>query len=262
MVADVDQVFGVRQAAPGHIGDVQQAIQPAEIDERAVFGEVFHRAGEDRAFFEVRKSFRALGVDFLFQELFTRDDDVAALFVELDDGHVEGLALEGVEIVHRANIDLGTGKESAGAMDVDGDAALDAVNDNAGDRLFLVVSLLNVVPRVQALSLLVGEANGAVGADAAVDHDRDFVAGLELDCAGVILHFGDGDHAFGLGAEIDDHVSGSDLDDGAFDEAISGAFFRLGGGRVFVIFEGRGEVFGGGFFVGRELYGRASRRSL
>ena len=36
LVADVDHLGGVADAAPGHVGDVQQAVDSAEIDERAV----------------------------------------------------------------------------------------------------------------------------------------------------------------------------------------------------------------------------------
>src|SRR5258706_844367 len=166
VVADVDQVLGVRETAPGHVGNMQQAVEAAEIYERAVFGQVLHRAGENRSLFEVRERFRTLSVDLFFEQLLARDHDVAALFVELDDGNVESLALEGVEVVNRANIDLRTRQESARAVNIHGEAALDAVDDDAANRLLLVVGLLDVVPGVQALGFLVGEADGAVGADA------------------------------------------------------------------------------------------------
>ena len=38
LVADVHQVAGMGEAAPGHIGDVQQAVDSAQIDERTVVG--------------------------------------------------------------------------------------------------------------------------------------------------------------------------------------------------------------------------------
>ena len=262
VVAHVDQILGVRQAPPGHIGDVQQAIQTTEVDERAVLGQVLYRAGEDRAFFKVRQGFRALGVDFFFQQLLARDDDVAALFVQLDNGHVEGLALERIQIVNRTNVNLRTGQKGTGAVDIHSYSALDAVDDDARNRLLLVVSLLNVIPRVQPLGLLVGEANGAIGADAAIHHDRDFVAGLELDRAGVVLHLGDRYHAFGLGAEIDHDMGRGDLDHGALNEAVRGVFFWLGSSRVLVVFEGGGEVFGGSFFVRRKFNVRPVRGFL
>ena len=40
------------QTAPRHVGDVEQAVDPAEIDERAVVGDVLDGAFEDDALFE------------------------------------------------------------------------------------------------------------------------------------------------------------------------------------------------------------------
>src|SRR6476660_3833925 len=42
LIADIDQVARVGEAAPGHIGDMQQAVDSAQVHQRAVFGEVFH----------------------------------------------------------------------------------------------------------------------------------------------------------------------------------------------------------------------------
>ena len=53
------------EAAPAHVGDVQQAVDAAEVDERTVVGEVLDRAGEDGAFAEVLHGGRALGCSAL-----------------------------------------------------------------------------------------------------------------------------------------------------------------------------------------------------
>jgi hypothetical protein len=42
----------VVDAAPGHVGDVQQAVDAAEVDERAEVGDVLDRAGDDVALLE------------------------------------------------------------------------------------------------------------------------------------------------------------------------------------------------------------------
>ncbi len=44
--------LGVIDATPGHVGDVEQAVDAAEVDERAVLGEVLDRAGDDHALFQ------------------------------------------------------------------------------------------------------------------------------------------------------------------------------------------------------------------
>ena len=47
LVAYVDEVAGMGEPAPAHVGDVEQAVKTAEVDEGAVVGEVLDRAGED-----------------------------------------------------------------------------------------------------------------------------------------------------------------------------------------------------------------------
>ncbi len=85
LIADLDEVARMRQASPGHVGDVQQAIDAAEVDEGAVVGQVLHRAGEDGVFVKLLQRLAALLRLLFFQQLLTRSHDVAALLVQLDD---------------------------------------------------------------------------------------------------------------------------------------------------------------------------------
>ncbi len=50
LLADLQCLGWVVDAPPGDVGDVQQPIDAAEIDERAVIGDVLHHAIEDLAF--------------------------------------------------------------------------------------------------------------------------------------------------------------------------------------------------------------------
>ena len=81
-------------AAPGHVGDMQQAVDAAEIDERAVVGDVLDDALDDLAFFEVLDDFRTLLGAALFENGAARHDDVAAAAIHLED-------LEGLRVVHQ-----------------------------------------------------------------------------------------------------------------------------------------------------------------
>ena len=230
------------QAAPGHVGDVQQAIDSAQVHERAVLGEVLHHSGQHRAFFQVLQSFGFLFVLFLFHQLLARNDDVAALLVELDDGDFDGLALEDIQITHRPQVGLRSWQESLGAQNVDRESALDTLDHRCLDRLLLVMRLLNLVPGAQTLRLLVGEVDVPFLGLALVAHDGDFVAGLEAGLARVVHHFGDRKHALGFGANVHDDMRGSDLQHGALDDVVfAGGFFGLGGEGL----ESGGEVFGG-----------------
>src|SRR6266850_1006674 len=146
LVADVDEVAGMGEASPTHVGDVEQAIEAAQIDERAVVGQVLHRAVHDGTFGEVLERLAAEFGLLLVEDLFARDHDVAALLVQLYDSYFQLLALHVVEVAHGLQVDLRAGQECAGAAEVDGEAALDALDDDALDGLLLVVRLLDVVP--------------------------------------------------------------------------------------------------------------------
>ena len=146
--------------------------------------------------------------DFFFQQLLARSHDVAALLVQLDDADFDVLALQAVEIADRAKVDLGAGQERARAENVDRQAALDAVDDASLDGGLVVVGFLDLVPGVQALRLLVGEIDVALFGVALLAHDVDFVAGLDVDVAFVVLELGHRYDAFGLVADVDDDVLG------------------------------------------------------
>jgi hypothetical protein len=46
LVADLHDFRRMRHTAPRHVGDVQQAVDTAEVDERSVVGEILHRAAQ------------------------------------------------------------------------------------------------------------------------------------------------------------------------------------------------------------------------
>ena len=84
-VADRQHFRRMLDAAPGEIGDVQQAVDAAQVDERAVVGDVLDDALDDRAFLQRRQQLLALLAQARFEHGAARDDDVVALAVELDD---------------------------------------------------------------------------------------------------------------------------------------------------------------------------------
>ena len=72
--------------------EVITAINATEVDERAVVGDVLDDALDDAAFLEVGEQCFALFTGRGFEHGTTRDDDVVALAVELDDLELVGLA--------------------------------------------------------------------------------------------------------------------------------------------------------------------------
>ena len=106
LVAHVEHLRRVADAAPRHVGDVQQAVDAAEVDERAVVGEVLDHALEDRALLEVLEGLLLHLLALLLEEDAAGQHDVAALLVELDDLELELLGDVLVEVAHRADVDL------------------------------------------------------------------------------------------------------------------------------------------------------------
>ena len=88
-VADVDDLAWMVDAAPRHVGDVQQAVDAAQVDEGAVVGDVLDDAVDDLALCQPGDDLGALLGARLFQNLAARDDDVAAAAIHLQD--LEGL---------------------------------------------------------------------------------------------------------------------------------------------------------------------------
>src|SRR5438132_5746431 len=84
-LADMQRLRGMVDAAPGDVRDVQQAIDPAEIDERAVIGDVLDDAGKDLALLEAGDQLRTLLGAALLEHGAARDDDVAARAIHLED---------------------------------------------------------------------------------------------------------------------------------------------------------------------------------
>ena len=132
LLADVEHLGRVVDAPPGDVGDVQQAVDAAEVDERAVVGDVLDHAVDDLALFEVLHQLLALLGAGLFQHGAARHDDVAAPAIHLED--LERLRLtfiSGDDVADRPDVDLGARQERHGAVEIDGEAALDLVEDDA-----------------------------------------------------------------------------------------------------------------------------------
>ena len=89
LVADLEHLGRVVDAAPAHVGDVQQAVDAAEVDEGAVLGEVLDLAGHDLALGELLQGLALLLLALLLEQDAARQHDVAALLVELDDLELE-----------------------------------------------------------------------------------------------------------------------------------------------------------------------------
>jgi hypothetical protein len=96
---DLDHLARVVDAAPAHVGDVQQAVHAVEVDERAEVGDVLDRALADLAGWISQQRFFC-SRRLLFDQLAARQDDVAALLLILMILNSSVLPMSGRRVAH------------------------------------------------------------------------------------------------------------------------------------------------------------------
>src|SRR6185437_12900829 len=203
-IADGQHFRRMLDAAPGEVGDVQQAVDAAKVDERAVIGDVLDDALDRRAFGQRRKQLLAFLAEAFLEHCAARDDDVVALAVELDDLEIELLVLVRRRVLDRTDVDERSGQERTDAVDHDGEPALDLARDEPLDDRALLHRRFEVVPGLEALGLVARQARFAVAVFKAFDRDGDEIAGLDLDHALVVIELLDRNEAFRLQSGVDD----------------------------------------------------------
>ena len=117
---------------PRQLGDVDESVHAAEVDEGAEVDDRRHDALADLARLEVVEELLALLLLRLLQPRPAGQHHVVAVLVELDDLGLEGAADVGLQVAHPAQLDQGGGQEAPQA-DVEDQAALDHLDDRALD---------------------------------------------------------------------------------------------------------------------------------
>ena len=238
LLADVEHLGRVIDAPPGDVGDVQQAVDAAEVDEGAVIGDVLDHAVDDLTFFEVLHQLLALLGAGLFEHGAARHDDVAAAAIHLEDlerlidVHQRG------DVADRPDVDLRARQEGHRAVEIDGEAALDLVEDDAGDLLVVLERGLQLAPALLAPRLVARQHRLAERVLDALQIDFDLVADLEFVLPARPGEFAQRHAAFGLQTDVDDGHILFDADDLALDD---GPFLQVSAAECFI--EQLGEVF-------------------
>src|SRR5687768_16155353 len=201
---DMHELRGMRDAAPRHVGDVEQAVDAAEIDERAEVGDVLDDALPYLILLELLHQLLALAGPLDLEDHAARDDDVATTLVELDDLELVLLAKQLVDVRHAPQRDLRAGEERVDAHEVDDDTTLDLLDERALHRLVVLVGETNALPHAHEVRLLLRQNDGAFLVFQMLEKDLDLIAGLEVR---EVLEFLARNGALGFEADIeDDHV--------------------------------------------------------
>ena len=131
----------------------------------------------------------------LLEDGAARHDDVAAAAVHLEDLERLRHVHQRADVAHRADVDLAARQEGHGAVEVDGEAALDLVEDHALDALVGLERLLELDPALLAARLVARQHRFAERVLDALDIDLDLVADLDRPVAAGAGEFLEGDAA-------------------------------------------------------------------
>src|SRR5262249_50341295 len=135
VLADIQRLGGMVDAAPSDVRHMQEPVDAAEIDEGAIIRDVLDDAVEDLAFLETGDELRALLGAASLEYGAARHDDIAARAVHLEDLERLRRAQQRGDVAHRPDIDLTAGQKRHRAVEIDGKPALNAAEDHAGDTL-------------------------------------------------------------------------------------------------------------------------------
>ena len=205
---------------PRQLGHVDEAVHAAEVDEGAEVDDGRHDALADLARLEVGEEVLALLLLGLFQPGPAGQHDVVAVLVELDDLGLERLADVGLEVADPAELDERRGQEAAEA-DVDDQAALDDLDDRAGDDAVVFLDALDVAPRTLVLRPLLRQDQPTVLVLLGEDQRLDLLA-QRHDLVGVDVvadrQLAAGDDPLGLVPDVEEDLVPVDLDHLALDD--------------------------------------------
>ena len=209
LVADLEDLGRVSDAAPRHVRHVEQPVDAAQVDEGAVIGDVLDRAREHHALGQDGERVLLLLLPLFLQHGAPRKDHVAAPPIELDHLRPDALAHQRPEVLDRAQIHLGSGQEGPDAH-VHGQPSLHHLHHAPLHGRPAVVRCGDGVPDLDLVRLVLGE------------DDQPFVVllGLEVDLD-VVAHLGqrpvtkllDGDGALALVADVHEDLAVAHLDD-------------------------------------------------
>ena len=220
LLVELDNLLGVVDAAPAEVGDVDEAIHAAEVDEDTVGGDVLDDTLEHLTLLEMADDFGLLGLDLVLDESLVADDDILVFVVDLDDLELHLLVDIHVVVADGLDIDLAAGQEGLDVIeDGDDETAFGAALHVTGDNLLVVISLVDTLPALEDASLLVAEHELAVGVLLTLDEDLDLVSGLQV---GVVAHLAGRDDTVALGSDVHHHLAVGDGHHGALDDFLLG----------------------------------------
>ena len=220
LLADLDNLGRMVDVVPGELGNVDEAVDTAEVDEGAEVDDGGNGTLETHARLELGQDLGTLGLTGLLEHDATGEDDVVAVAVHLDDASLDAGAHVGGEVLDTTEVDEGSRQEATQA-DVEDQAALDNLDNLALDVLAGVELLLDAVPSTLVLSTLLGQDQTTVLVLLLENQSLDGITECNDVCRVSVLADGqlaDRDNALGLESDVNEHLVMLDLNDSAVNE--------------------------------------------
>ena len=220
LVADLDDLGRMVDVVPGQLGDVDQTVDAAQVNEGAEVDDAGNRALETHALGQLGEDLGALVLAAFLKQHATGQDNVVAVAVHLDDAGLDLGVQVHVQVLDATQVDQRRRQEAAQA-DVQDQAALDNLDNLAGDGLAGLELLLNADPGALVLGTLLGQDQTAILVLLLQDQSLDLVAEIDdLGRIGVLTdgQLADGHNALGLESDVHQHLVVLDLDNRAVDQ--------------------------------------------
>lgn len=160
LIANLDSLRRVVDVFPRQLGNVNQTTNTAETDECAGVDDGGNDTLMGPALLQLVQEFGAGSKLGLFKPCTAGQNDAAAVPAELDDLGLDLLADIRLEATDATRLDEGSWQEAAQA-DAENQATLDDSDDDTGNRLVILLELLDDAPSTPALSALL-EQDGVI----------------------------------------------------------------------------------------------------
>ena len=160
-MTDLHDLIRMVDVLPRQLGHVDETIHATEVDERTEVDDRRHDALAHFARTQIVEELLALVFLGLFEKCTTRQHDVVAVLVELDDLGLDLAANVWLQVAHAPQFDQRCGQEAA-QSDVDDEAALDDFDDHALDDAVGFFDGFDLAPRALVLRPLLGQDEASV----------------------------------------------------------------------------------------------------
>ncbi len=203
LLVEGNNLVRIAYAAPRKVGDVDESVNTAEVNEYTVRSDVLDGTFENLTLFELADDFFLLLFQFGLDESLVRNNNVAEFLVDLHHLELHRLAYEYIVVAYGMNVDLATWQEGLDAEYINNHTTLCAALDVTLDNLFVVQSSIHALPALGEAGFLVREQQLAFLVLLVLHINLNNVAYLQV---GIVTELRSGNNTVALVADVHDNL--------------------------------------------------------